>query len=268
MHKGDGRLDDRFFDYIRSEKRQTVTPSQVEQALGLRPPGAYKLLHQLSRNQLVSRVKPGLYLVPPGRPARGGWFPSEASVLATLMADCAGQYQLCGMNAFNHYHWDEQVPNSYSLYNNRFSGNRQIGHIHLIMFKVGDSRLGGLDPLVTPEGVTLNYPSKARALMDAVYDWSRFASLPMAYDWIRKEMAADDAMAADLVEVSLRYGNQATMRRIGMLLDMAGAAEPLLRKLEMRLNPTSSRILFVPKAPARGKIDKRWGVVQNERQSR
>ena len=267
MPKSDSRLDDRFFAYLRSEKRQTVTPGQVGRALGLAPRRAHKLLHRLARARLISRVRPGLYLVPSSRPASGWWFPSEAKVLAALMADRAGRYQLCGINAFNHYHWDEQVPNSYCLYNNRFSGDRQIGHIHLMLFKVADSRLGGLDPLVTPDGVRLNYPTKARALMDAVYDWARFGSLPRAYGWIRKELASDDAMAAQLVDVSTRYGNQATLRRIGKLLDLAGAAEPLLRKLEQRLNPSCSRIPFIPRAPVRGPADKRWGVIDNELQT-
>jgi len=55
--------------------------------------------------------------------------------------------------------------------------------------------------------------------MDAVYDWARFNTLPQAYGWIRAEIAIDDTLAAQLINVSLRYGNQGTLRRLGKLLE-------------------------------------------------
>ena len=77
--------------------------------------------------------------------------------------------------------------------------------------KVADDRLGATESIKTPEGLNLVYASKARALIDAVYDWSRFGTLPCAYDWIRAELKKDNRLAAELVSVSLRYGNQATL---------------------------------------------------------
>ena len=45
------------------------------------------------------------------------------------MADCGGQYQVCGLNAFNRYGWDEQVPNRVCAYNDKLSGDLQIGPV-------------------------------------------------------------------------------------------------------------------------------------------
>ncbi len=100
--------------------------------------------------------------------------------------------------------------------------------------------------------------------MDAVYDWSRFNSLPRAYEWIRKEVAAGRVGAADLVAVALRYGDKGAIRRIGALLDTQGVETGLLRKLEKALDPSTGLIPWLPTKPKRGKIDRRWGVVLNE----
>ena len=100
--------------------------------------------------------------------------------------------------------------------------------------------------------------------MDAVYDWSRFNSLPQAFDWIRAELAANDKIVSGLVKTSLRFGNQGTLRRIGKLLEIEGADKRLLRKLDKALRPSSSLIPWIPTRPKRGITDRRWGVVLND----
>jgi predicted transcriptional regulator of viral defense system len=100
-------------------------------------------------------------------------------------------------------------------------------------------------------------------LVDAVYDWSRFNSLPRAYEWIRRELAAKRVSEDELVKVALRYGNTSTIRRIGVLLEREDTKEDVLRKLERRLEQTSSFIPWIPNRPKRGKVDRRWGVVFN-----
>ena len=71
--------------------------------------------------------------------------------------------------------------------------------------------------------------------------------------------------AAELVRVTLRYGDIGTIRRMGALLDRAGVAAALLRKLERALEPSSSLIAWNPVRPKRGTLDRRWGVVWNDR---
>ena len=40
------------------------------------------------------------------------------------------------------------------------------------------------------------YSSRARTLVDAVYDWSRFGSLPRAYEWVRADLKKKRVTAA------------------------------------------------------------------------
>ena len=160
--------------------------------------------------------------------------------------------------------FDEQVPTRTYAYNNRISGERTIGAVELTLIKVADSRLGDTDTIKTAEGPTAVYASRVRTLVDAVYDWSRFNSLPRAYEWIRMEVTAGRVTAAELVTVTLRYGDKGTVRRMGALLEMMGMEAKLLKRLEKALAPSTAMIPWIPTRPKRGKTSRRWGVVLNE----
>jgi predicted transcriptional regulator of viral defense system len=223
-----------------------------------------KVLSRLAGKGLIARLRRGLYLVPPRLPPGGRWSPGEFLALTTLISDRDGRYQISGPNTFYRYGWTEQVPNRVYAYNNRLSGDRQIGPLALTLIKVADDRLGGTEVVRAPEGIDVVYASRDRSLVDAVYDWSRFDSLPRAFAWIRREVEKNDGFAADLVQTALKFGNQGTLRRIGGLLERIGVQANLLRKLERELRRTSTFIPWIPNRDKRGTTSKRWGIVLND----
>jgi predicted transcriptional regulator of viral defense system len=281
MAKPLGALETQFFAYAQMRRLQTVRLGELASPLRLSEVQERRLLSQLARKGLIVRVIRGLYLVPSRLPLGGTWSPDEALAINTLMGVVpapdisganrggrrenagAGRYQICGPNAFNRYGFDEQVPVRVYLYNTRFSGDREIGTVSLALIKLASERLGSTETMTTREGLTLVYSSRVRTLVDAVYDWSRFDSLPRGYDWIRQELAAGRVTVEDLIRDTLRFSNQGTIRRIGFLLEQEGVAEPLLRRLQKALRPAGSPIPWIPNAPKRGKVNARWGIVDD-----
>jgi len=260
-----GMLETQFFAYVQMRKLRTVRAGDlVASVLKLVPEQERKLLSRLSRGGLIARLRQGLYLVPPNLPMGGAWTPSEALALNALMEDAKGRYQICGSNTFNHYGFDDQIPNRVYAYNNRISGERTIGAVALTLIKVADTRLGDTTDIVMWDGEKAIYSSRTRTLVDAVYDWSRFNSLPRAYDWIRQDMIKKRLNVEELVAITLRFGNTGTIRRIGALLEREGVKESFLRKLVQALSQTRSMIPWIPGLPKRGKFNRRWGVVFNE----
>ncbi|MBU2028228.1 MAG: hypothetical protein ABIJ57_05355 [Pseudomonadota bacterium] len=250
--------------YLQMRRRQTVKTGELTDSLQLSREQERELFRRMARGGLIARVRPGFYLVPEKLPLGGSWTPDETLALNTLIGDRKGRYQICGPNAFNRYGLDEQIPNRVYAYNNRISGERTIGVIELTLIKVSDGRLGDTEEMQTSEGQTAVYGSRTRTLVDAVYDWSRFNTLPRGYEWIKGELAAGRVGTEELVAVTLRYGDKGAIRRIGTLLDMQGVETGLLRKLENALGPSTGLIPWIPTKPKRGKIDRRWGVVLNE----
>jgi len=259
-----GGLEAQLFAYVQMRGIDTVRNGELVAALGLDVQQERKLLSRLAQRGLIVRVRRGLYLVPPRLPPGGRWSPGEFVALWSLMADCGGTYQLSGSNAFHRYGWEDQVPNHLYAYNNRISGVRRIGPTSITLIKVTDNRLGGTDVFTTPEGIEVVYSSRARALIDAVYDWSRFGSLPRAYSWIRGDLARNTVSPEDLVCVAQRYGNVSTLRRLGKLLEMEGVEGSMLRRLRRQTPPSTALVPLVPTLPKRGTVDRQWGVLVNE----
>ena len=258
-----GNLERQLFAYAQLRKVRELRTGDLTKPLGITAKQERELYSRLARAGLIAQVRRGLYLVPPDLPLGGAWTPDEALALETLMADRGGRYQICGPNAFNRYGFSNQVPNRVYAYNNRLSGERTIGAITLMLIKVADPRLGDTQEAATREGLVVVYSSRVRTLVDAVYDWARFGSLPRGYAWIARDLAEGRVTEAALVEATLRYGDVGTLRRMGALLEKEGVSSKLLRKLDRAVPESSSSIPWIPTRPKRGTLNRRWGLVMN-----
>ncbi|MFM7519347.1 MAG: hypothetical protein ACKO9B_02625 [Planctomycetota bacterium] len=242
---------------------RTIRVGELASALRISAKQERELLSRLSRSGMIANVRKGLYLFPPRLPLGGIWTPDDATAISALMADKNAHYQITGPKAFNRYGYSEQLPARTTIYNDAISGERRIGSISLTLIKVARDRLGGAEKVRTPSGETLVYSSRARTLVDAVYDWSRFDSLPDAYDWIRTDLTTGRITADELARAAVRYGNMGTIRRIGAILERIDASKAAMFRLERVVTATTAKIPLVPTRPARGAISRTWGVVIN-----
>jgi predicted transcriptional regulator of viral defense system len=263
-----GKLESRLFAYAQMRQLNTVRVGELSAPLQLSLNQERQLLSRLARAGVIARVRPGFYLIPNRLPLGGKWSPEDILALTTLMGDTGGRYQICGPNAFNRYGYDEQVPTRLFAYNNRISGNQRIGSVLLTLIKVSDERLGHTASFKTATGLTAVYSSRARTLLDAVYDWSRFDGLPRAYEWMREDLRTRRLTAAEILKVTARYGNQSAVRRIGALLAREGVPDRDLLALERLVSASRCPIPLVPSVPSRGRIDRRWGVIINHERYR
>ena len=258
-----GDLSSRFFAYVQLKKKDIVRTGELVPVLSISESQERSLFHRLSNSGWIVRLKRGLYLVPPRIPAGGKYGPGVALILQKLMEEENGKYQVCGPTAFNFYGLDDQIPSVTYVYNNRISGSRTIGNLAFQFIKIADERLGATNTLRTREGVEVIYSSKARALMDAVYDWSRFNSLPRGYDWIRREIKKTFKLTSELVEATTQYGNQATVRRIGYLLDSFVQTPRIINRLQRQLSDSKTPIPWIPGRPTKGTVNRKWRVIVN-----
>ncbi|MEX2090033.1 MAG: hypothetical protein WEB62_09675 [Bacteroidota bacterium] len=258
-----GTMETQFFAYLQMRNIRVVRAGETLRPLGLTKIQEIDLFRRLTRGGLIARVRRGLYLVPERLPLGGAWTPNEFEALNALLNDRNGTYQICGPNAFNRYGYDEQIPNRTYAYNNRISGDRTVGAVQLTLIKVSDERFGGTVVSETSTGETAHYPTRERTLLDAVYDWARFDTLPRAYDWIRADLARTRIDPGKLVAMVLKFGDVGTRRRFGYLFEREQCDDRLLKKLERSIPRSTSLIPWNPTRTKRGKTIVRWGVVDN-----
>ena len=259
-----GKLESQFFAYIQMRKIRIVESGKTLQPLGMTRLQEIELFRRLLKGRIIARVRPGLYLVPERLPLGSAWTPDEIEALNALIQDQKGTYQICGPNAFNRYGYSEQIPNRTYAYNNRISGDRIIGSVQLTLIKVSDKRFGGIVEVKTNTGVTALYPTRERTLLDAVYDWARFNTLPRAFNWIRSDLKKKLIDQKQFIDMVLKFGDVGTRRRLGYLLEQEKCDERLLKTIERTLAKTSSYIPFVPGKSKKGNVIVRWGIVDNE----
>ncbi len=256
-------LGGRFFAYIQLRKLSTVRTGDIVRGLSLTEVQERNLLSRLARQKLIVRVRRGVYRVPDRLPVGGAWTPGEYSLLSALMLEHQATWQLCGPNAFNRYGLSDQIPNRLYVYNNRLSGKRNIGQAEILFIKIADNRLGDMESFTTPDGSQVWFSSRIRTLVDAVYDWDRFGTLPQAYQWIRSELDTRPDSAKEIVRLTLKYGNVGTCRRMGKCLESYEVEARQTNRLLKTLPQTSALVPMVPGQPKRGSVDRKWGVLDN-----
>lgn len=259
-----GELELRSLAYVQFRKREFLRVGDLVEGIGLSKSQEYALLFRLEAKGQIVRIKRGIYYVPPQLPPSGRISVSEYFILSKYMEIEKAAYQISGPSAFHRYGFDEQIPNILYVYNDRISEGKTIGGYRFVFIRTVKVRLKGSDLLRDASGVSVNIASKPKALVDAVYDWSRFNTLPRAFSWIAAATKKDRRLAPQIINAAVEYGNIAVVRRIGCLLMHNGFSKRSLQKLKDSLCDTLSLIPLVPQKPARGTADKYWGVIIND----
>lgn len=258
-----GPLEMQLLAYVQLRKKDVIHTGEISPVLDISSKQERELLSRMGRSGLIIRLKRGVYLVPPRMPSGGRWVVSEYFILSKLMAMVKGKYQITGPNAFNFYGYDDQVPNRVYVYNNRIFGDKNIGGIEFVFIKTSDRRLGATRKLKTPDGVEAVMASRARTLLDAIYDWSRYNTIPRAYGWVATNMKKETRLAEELISVTLKFGNKGTVRRIGYLLALCGIADDRLLRLKRKLGSSKSLIPWIPGRDVKGSVNRDWGLIIN-----
>ncbi len=258
-----GQLGIQLLAYAQLRKKEMIFTGEIAQALGLSKKQEIDLLARMTDACILIRLKRGVYLVPERMPPGGKWNVSEYYLLTRLMQVYKGTYQISGPNAFNFYGFDDQVPNRLYIYNDRIYGEKNINGREFIFIKTAEERLGAARKIKTTEGISICIVSKARACVDAVYDWSRYNTIPRAYSWIIESMQRDSGFEKKIISVTAKYGNKSSIRRIGYLLSSYGIAESSLLSLKRLLGKSKSLIPWIPGKSATGSINTEWGVIVN-----
>jgi predicted transcriptional regulator of viral defense system len=259
-----GKFEMQLLAYAQLKKREIISSGEIASALDISAEQEWKLLNRMATSGLIIRLKRGVYLVPSRMPAGGRWTVSGYYILSKLMEVINGRYQISGSSAFNFYGFDDQIPSRIYVYNDRIFGEKEIGGTDFVFIKTDIKRLGSTKNLKTPDGIDAVMATKTKALVDAVYDWSRYNTLPRAYGWIAETLKKDPAIIVeDLVGDTLQYGNKGTVKRIGYLLAQLGIAADRLLEMKRKLGSANSLIPWIPGQTAKGSVNKEWGLIVN-----
>lgn len=258
-----GKLEIQLLAYAQLRKKEFILSGELATALEITAEQEWKLLNRMATSGVIIRLKRGVYLVPSRLPVGGRWTVSGYYILSKFMEVMQGQYQISGPNAFNFYGFDDQIPSRFYVYNNKIFGEKEIGGTDFIFIKTDVKRLGSTKSLKTSDDIDTVMVSKTRALVDAVYDWSRFNTLPRAYGWIVETLQKEPEITDNLIDDTLKYSNKGTIKRIGYLLAQLSISNDRLSELKRVISSSNSLIPWIPSLAAKGSVNKEWGLLVN-----
>ena len=258
-----GKFEMQLLAYAQLRKKECISSGEIASALDISAEQEWKLLNRMATSGLIIRLKRGIYLVPSRMPVSGRWTVSGYYILSKLMEVIKGRYQISGPSAFNFHGFDDQLPNRIYVYNDRIFGEKEIGGTDFVFIKTDIKRLGSTKSLKTPDGIDAFMVTKTRALVDAVYDWSRYNTLPRAYGWIADALKRYPDVTDKLIDDTLKYSNKGTTKRIGYLLAQLGIVDDRLLRMKQKIGPVRSLIPWIPGLDAKGSMNREWGLIVN-----
>lgn len=258
-----GPLEAKFFAWAQMRRVEIVRTGDLVSALKMTPQQEADLFKNMKRRGRAVQLMRGLYLIPPRLPPGGRWAPSPLFVVSSLMRELDADYQITGLVAFNFNGLNTQLPIETSVYNTALSGRRVIAGLPFIFVKVSGKSLGAVQTVeIKGTGCSALIGTLPRTVFDGIYDFSRFGTLPQAYDWVA-ERRSDKVFLMGLVDITVRYGNISTRRRLGCWLELLKVDRALVGRLLRSVKRTQSFIPLVPGKKASGRTDSKWGVTVN-----
>ncbi len=256
-----------FFAWIQLEKKRHVRTSDLVKAMNLSTKQSADLLYNLSSSGFIVKLQRGFYLVPQKIPSGGCWSPSPYLIINKYMENAGTKkFYVSGPAIFNLYGYSDQVSSWFTVYNNKFSKKLYILQYHLDFVKVVSSRLGIVRKIKSYDDmggvIWTACGSPEQTLLDAVYDYKKYGTLPKAYDWISNALKDKKINPTKMATATVKYGNTISQKRIGWVLDKLVSEKKIVKPLWEKVSRSNFLTALDPKN-RRGIVNKKWAVIEN-----
>ena len=258
-----GELELKLLAYIQLTNAKIIRTGNVISVLGITEQREKTLLSNLNKKGLILRLTTGYYLVPDKISPTLNALIDGMEILYYLMKYYNAKYMISGPTVIYKYGFTTQIPNRIYVYNDKIYGDRQIGGNSFVFMKTSSKRLKGAEFVSNLKGFKIPYASKTRLLIDCIYDWNRYNTIPKVFNWIKQEIKENPDMAGKLVSNGIRYGNKSAIARLGFCLDEIGAAPSELERLQKKITLSKSIIPLIPNTNLKGSVNKKWGLIIN-----
>ncbi len=258
-----GALELKIISYVQLKGIKILRTGDIYRTLSITAQSEKDIFSNLNRKGFIVRLTKGYYLVPDTLSPTTYANVSEMEILYYFMEIFQARFMISGPTAIYYYGYTTQIPNRIYVYNNKISGDRVIGNKSFVFMKTSSKRLKGAKFVTSDKRFKIPYASNARLLIDCIYDWNRYNTIPKVFKWIKQEIEENPEITEKLVSNAIRYGNRIVQRRLGYLLERMNVDSKLIEKLQNKIKGTKTIKPLIPNTNFKGSVDKRWGLIIN-----
>lgn len=257
-----GPLGSKFFSLMQVRQQTLVRLGDLQASLGLNSSQEHALLKRLTNKGYLLRLQKGAYLVPQKLPAGGAWRANDYYIINQYMMLLGAKYYIGGISAVYYHGLTQQIPNQFTVYNDKYSGKRNFGKLRVAFIKVQSKRIVGFATTTVPHHGNVNIATLAKTLLDLIQDWPRYHLLEEAFDWLRQNSQKKEFLN-EFVSLAANYSNKSTMRRLGYFMEKSGVNEKDLLPFLNQLDTIKSYVPLYPNLSTAGRKNNKWQVIDN-----
>jgi len=241
------------------EKVSLVTKEQLDKWFGFPPELRKQIVFRLKKKRVLVPIKRGLYFYSPLESGPAGSRINEFLIPSVLFPQ--GNYYIGYSTMYNYYGFTDQIFQTMYILNTSLQREKVIGGMRFKMVKVSVKRMYGLKKLKI-KNTEVIVSDRERTLVDLVYFPQPVGGLKQALRILEEQIKSKKIDIRKLVRYTVKFPSVSTRKRIGFVLDKAEIGDNILKPLFRSIAETSLVTLF-PSSSRKGKINKKWMVIEN-----
>jgi predicted transcriptional regulator of viral defense system len=241
------------------EKATLITKEQFDKWFEFKPVLRKQIIFRLKKKGILTTIKRGVYFYSPLESGPAGSSINEFLVPPIFFPK--SNYYIGYSTMYNYYGFTDQIFQTMYILNTSLQRAKTIGNVRYKMVKIPAKRMFGLENIKI-EDTEVIVSDRERTLVDLIYFPGPVGGLKRAFS-ILKEQAKDGKTDINrLIKYSVKFPNISIKKRIGFALEQAGLKGKTLEPLFKKVRKTSLITLY-PSKSRRGRINKKWMVIEN-----
>jgi predicted transcriptional regulator of viral defense system len=241
------------------QSRTTFALADAEKITGLSPKGASSLLHKAARRGLVSRLKPGIFVIIPQELGSTREYSGDPYLTATKLAGEAPVFVSHASAMEIHRMVTQPQLAVFATSSKRLRSRALYGTEFRFVYVRPKQYFGTAKHWVTKQEA-VEVSDLERTVIDGLRQPEYCGGVTEVAKglWMRR----DDINITRLVDYALRLGIGAVIRRLGYLLELYRLA-PETELARLRKELTDTYLLLDPMLPKEGTHLRRWRIQLN-----
>jgi predicted transcriptional regulator of viral defense system len=241
------------------EKVSIITKAQFEKYFDFPKSVIEKTLFRLKKKGILTTIKRGVYFYSPLESGPAGSRINEFLIPPIFFPK--GNYYIGYSTMYNYYDFTSQIFQTMYILNSSLQRERIIGDMRFKMIKVSRKRLYGLVKIKIKDTEVL-VSDKERTLIDMFYFPGPVGGLKKVFEITREKVATREINIKKLIKYAVKFPNIAVRKRIGFVLGQEIVGDKTLKPLIKSVQKTSLITLY-PSKSRKGRINKKWKVIEN-----
>ena len=241
------------------ERVSLFTKERFDGWFGFNPALRKQVIFRLKKKGILTAIKRGVYFYSPLESGPAGSNINEFLIPPVFFP--GGDYYVGYSTMYNYYGFTDQIFQVIYILNTSLQREKTASSMRFKLVKISPKRMYGFEKIKIKDTEVI-VSDKERTLVDLIYFPDPVGGMKKAFEILKEQVKGKNIDTGKLIRYALKFPDVATIKRIGFILENAGLNDKELLPLLNAVRKSSLINLF-PSKSRKGKINKKWVVIEN-----